>query len=313
MCIHHIKYHAPCGHTKQLTADLVYCDPVARAVKFYRDQPNEAEHGRGRFNDNPMKAPQPCGGDLIHFLRNIPPGGIIGQDRTFAPEGWEPRMTFFVKQLIDRREDSESIVILTETEFPQMVGRVCERWVHHMHECFQNPEVIWVPPQDLQNDHFGGNIITETVRRGCGRGKTENASCFKGWENPYGGIAVCPFIWTQETGQPIPQRPDHEVADLLPSATKSPAPFHQWVDRELQLQARDGLKLYGIDVSSEEVGPASSPTEAISTAPIVQPYHSMPTEGNGPVAGVKPPAKPYCWPPASTSKEQRSHAKSASI
>ncbi|KAL8908303.1 MAG: hypothetical protein Q9171_005511 [Xanthocarpia ochracea] len=312
MCIHHLKFHAPCGHTKQLTEELVYCNPVARALGFYTKQPDEALHHRGRFAHNPMKAPQPCGGCYIRFLRNLPPSAILGQDRTFVPEGWQPKMTIFTRALLDRREDFQSIIILTETEFPQMAGRISERWVHHLFECFQNPEVIWAPPQDLQNDHFAGNIITETVQHGCGRSQTGNPSCFEGWKNPYGGIAVCPIIWMQETGQPMPRRPDHEVADLLPG-TNNPAPFHEWFQREMQLQAQDYLELYSIDIAALETSNASSPMIPLFAASIVQSPHAMATEHHGLVAGVRESTKSYRWPPTLAPEDQRSHSKSASI
>ncbi|KAI4284235.1 MAG: hypothetical protein L6R38_001566 [Xanthoria sp. 2 TBL-2021] len=318
MCIHHLKLHAPCGHTKQLTEELVYCKPVARAIAFYNKQPEAAQHHMGRFAYDPMKAPQPCGGNQIGFLRNVPPTSIVGQNRNFVPEGWQPKMTYFVKMLLDKREDYQSIIILTETEFPQMVGKISERWIRHMHECFENPDVNWSPPQDLQNSHVGGNIITEIVQRGCGRGQTGNPSCFEGWKNPFGGIAVCPYIWSQENGQPMPRRPDHEVADLL-SGNKGPAPFIEWFHRELQLQAQDRLQLYGMDVDSLETGLASTSMGTQSAPSLAGTSHSpqslpsLRTENHGLVTRTRGSTSNYRWPPASAPGQSQGHSKSASV
>ncbi|KAL8669090.1 MAG: hypothetical protein Q9168_006307 [Polycauliona sp. 1 TL-2023] len=314
MCIHHLKYHAACGHTKQLTEELVYCNPVARAIVFYNEQPNEAQHHRGRFAYNPMKAPQPCGGNYINFLRNLPPSAIVGQNRTFLPEGWHPRMTGFVKMHLDRGEDFHSIVILTETEFPAMVDKISERWIQYLRVCFQNPEVDWVPPQDLDNGHFAGDIITSTIPRGCGRGLTGNLRCLEGWQNPYGGIAVCPFVWTQETGNPMPRRPDHEVWDLL-SGANGPAPWKDWCEREMQLQARDGHKLYGLDIDASKIATVPLP-RGLHSAPSLTNLPTSPpqtqAEGQG-VTRTRGAGSNYCWPPASTPRQTQGHGKSASI
>lgn len=41
-------------------------------------------------------------------------------------------MTAFVLQLLDKGEEAESVIILLETEFPQMMDRVSRGWIEEV-------------------------------------------------------------------------------------------------------------------------------------------------------------------------------------
>ncbi|KAL8847691.1 MAG: hypothetical protein Q9221_007293, partial [Calogaya cf. arnoldii] len=192
-----------------------------------------ARSGQGRFPNNPMKAPQPCGGKAIKNFRTI---HRIGQDRSFAPDGWQARMTTFMKSLIEKGEDPQSIIILTETEFPHMANKISEKWVRYIGDALRNRQVQWSPPQDLQNDGFAGDIVTDVTFVGCGSFRTGNPDCFVGWRDSGGGLAYCPFRWALETGLPMLRRPDHGTPDDGTALS-----FNEHVKREMQMQAQDTL------------------------------------------------------------------------
>ena len=48
------------------------------------------------------------------------------------PQGWNSEMTRFVRDALLNGEDSTSIVILIETEFPQMRSKVTKVWVEEV-------------------------------------------------------------------------------------------------------------------------------------------------------------------------------------
>lgn len=125
-------------------------------------------------------------------------------------------MTFRVRQLLENGEDARSIAIIVETEWPQLTDKVSEDWIHHLLRCFHSHGLRWQADEDLQNDHLAGDIITEKAAMGCGH-LTGDAKCFTNWVNPFGGgPAFCPFKRSQDTGLPMPPRPDHIPAELLP-------------------------------------------------------------------------------------------------
>ncbi|KAL8766027.1 MAG: hypothetical protein Q9209_007056 [Squamulea sp. 1 TL-2023] len=310
MCIHHISFHTPCGHTTQATSKLIHCDPVAAAVAFYDDQPNKACNHEGRFHNIPMKPPQPCGGRDIRKLRPLPV--IVGQDRSFRPEGWQANMTSMVRSLLGKGEDVETIIILLEAEYPKMISKVSEKWIHHLEDCFQYPELKWSPPQDLQNDGLAGTIITDTVHIGCGGFKSGNPACFHGWDNPYGGKAFCPVLWSIEMGKPLPQRAED---DLEPHSSENGKmlTFGERFHRELQLQAQESIMLYGSEHGSPQASRFSFPPAPLLTEPLVQSLISVSPEAEYPETRPRPSTKGYRWPPTPTPENQKRHMKSASI
>ncbi|KAI4172679.1 MAG: hypothetical protein LQ343_003419 [Gyalolechia ehrenbergii] len=239
MCIHHITYHLPCGHTTQPPNRLEYCNPVARALQFYHDQPREAARSRrGRcFTLECMKPPQPCGGDRIDFLRNITfvsasPSLTSSNNQAdndnntahitiptthanstapaplhpYKPPTWTPAMTTLTKSLFASGEDIHSTTLLLETEFPQLTDSIHESWLHHLHSCFHaHGALTFIPSCDLNNDHLAGDVVTQDVPFGCGRvrgpdGGIGEATCGLGWDNGWGGRAWCPFFQGMEMG-----------------------------------------------------------------------------------------------------------------
>lgn len=46
-----------------------------------------------------------------------------------APNGWAPAMKAFLKRVLANGEDTKSAIILLETEFPRMAGKVSAGWV----------------------------------------------------------------------------------------------------------------------------------------------------------------------------------------
>ncbi|MCJ1481668.1 hypothetical protein MMC06_001827 [Schaereria dolodes] len=46
-----------------------------------------------------------------------------------APPGWSSHHDVFVRSLASKGEDAETIVILLEAEYPDLVGKVSEGWV----------------------------------------------------------------------------------------------------------------------------------------------------------------------------------------
>lgn len=307
MCIHHVSLHTPCGHTTQTASLLVHCNPVSAALAYYNQQPELACSGQGRFANNPMKAPQPCGGKDIKQFRTI---HFIGQDRTFAPPGWQAKMTMFMKFLLEKGEDPQSIIILMETEFPSMANKISEKWVRHIRDCLRNPDIRWSPPQDLENDDLAGNIITDNVTMiGCGGFRSGNPNCFTGWPNPHGGTAFCPFKWAMETGMPMTRRPEHNVPGNGKTST-----FLEQFERELQLQARDSLGLYaGSGHGSQQNHNHSSPTGPCFATAITESPHTTLTRHTDLVVGLRPSTSTYRWPVEPKAEEQKGHAKSASI
>ncbi|KAL8889368.1 MAG: hypothetical protein Q9215_003348 [Flavoplaca cf. flavocitrina] len=307
MCIHHISLHTSCGHTTQSASHLVHCRPVDAALEYYNRQPELARSGQGRFANNPMKPPQPCGGRDIRLTRNIV---FIGQDRTFVPEGWQVRMTKLLKFLLEKGEDPQSIIILMETEFPDMVDKISEKWVRHVRECLWNPDIDWSPPQDLQNDGLAGSIITNTVDKlGCGGLSSGNPNCFTGWPNPYGGTAYCPFRLAMETGMPMPRRPEHDHAGESKSFN-----WLQQLDRELRLQAWDRMRLQGSSGHGSKGDISlSSPKYSDFTTSIMESPQTVQTRHADLVVGLRSSTSNYCWPPEPKPEDKQGHAKSASI
>ncbi|KAI4249772.1 MAG: hypothetical protein L6R40_000561 [Gallowayella cf. fulva] len=307
MCIHHVLYHAPCGHTKQLTTGLVYCDPVAKAIKFYHDQPKLAAAGIGRYHTEPMKPPQPCGGRAIKLLRQLPPSAIVGQDRTFAPSDWQREMTDLVKKLLEEREDTSSIIAILTSEYPQLTEKVSERWIHYLQQCFQNPDVTWSPPEDLDNEHYGGDIVTETVAKGCGRQMTMDPRCGEGWDNPYGGGKVfCSYIFAQEIGQPMPRWRECDTSDPSFKAGNDPQ-FHHQSHREMKLQAWNCLKDRGLDFGNQPQGYASLELDPQFLAALVKPDPNTTEETDDLVTDlIASTAKDHCWPPSGVSGRKKS-------
>ncbi|KAL8705387.1 MAG: hypothetical protein Q9201_001506 [Fulgogasparrea decipioides] len=277
MCIHHLKYHAPCGHITQSPNSVLPCYPVSKALNFYHDQPKEASYGRGRaFGTDPMRIPEVCGASSIYLLRNLI---FVGNNRSITPQGWQPPMTLRLRQLLENGEDARSAIILLETEYPQLVDNISEDWVHHLRQCFHSHGLLhWYLSEDLQNDHLAGDIVTETVTKGCGHFKSGDARCFTNWVNPIGGgPAFCPVKWSQDTGLEIPQRPDHIPAERLPGWMQGGnAPrdvfdedsFRGKYWRELYYQAEDHAWL----MSRQSDSTSSSPnTEMMVSIPSSKP------------------------------------------
>ncbi|KAL8733428.1 MAG: hypothetical protein Q9181_003575 [Wetmoreana brouardii] len=273
MCIHHLKYHAPCGHLTQSPNSVLPCYPVSKALNFYHDQPKEASYGRGRaFGTDPMRIPEICGASSMDLLRNLM---FVGNDRSITPQGWQPPMTLRLRQLLENGEDARSAIILLETEYPQLVDNISEDWVHHLRQCFHSHGLLhWYLSEDLQNDHLAGDIVTETVTRGCGHFKSGDARCFTNWVNPIGGVpAFCPVKWSQDTGLDIPQRPDHIPAERLPGWVQGDnAPrdvfdedsFRGKYWRELYYQAQDHAWLMSRQSDSTSSSPDTEQVVSVS-------------------------------------------------
>ncbi|KAL8810336.1 MAG: hypothetical protein Q9200_002656 [Gallowayella weberi] len=303
MCIHHLTYHAPCGHHLQLRADVVYCNPVLRAIKFYHEQPERPPLKRL----DAMKCPKPCGRDSIKLVRNIT---FVENPQSIKPEGWMSCMTTFTKTLLAEGEDVEEVIIILETEYPQMVDKVSGQWIHHLRDCFNNHDLRWYPGEDLQNDESAVHIITETVERGCGRLLTGDSRCRVGWDNPYGGGKLhCPYILSLETGQQMPWRPEYDDSGLCFRAKSEPV-FHHQFHREMRLQAWDNLKEQGQDLGHQQGGYASL---KIDPRFLASPVQSETIERNDAkeldrlVAGLRASAmKEYCWPQKDVSKKGKS-------
>ncbi|KAL9584668.1 MAG: hypothetical protein Q9212_001979 [Teloschistes hypoglaucus] len=246
MCIHHLKYHTPCGHTTQSSAQILYCDPVAKALEYYHNQPKEFNKGRpGRaITLHPMKNPNVCGSSYVRPVRNII---HVGGGHGITPEGWQHWMTKRVQQLLKNGEDPSSVLTHLEKECPALTDRVSEDWIHHLRDCFRKHAVRWRSPEDLRNDHVGGDIVTSINGMGCGHFQTGDPRCFKNWLNPFGGgPAFCPWKWSQDTGEPIPCRTDRAPKEFLPDAEPEKEIFESNQDEfkkifntELLHQARD--------------------------------------------------------------------------
>ncbi|KAI4193070.1 MAG: hypothetical protein LQ350_008483 [Teloschistes chrysophthalmus] len=245
MCIHHLKYHTPCGHTTQSSAQILYCDPVAKALEYYHNQPKEFNKGRlGRaITLNPMKNPEVCGSSYVRSLRNIV---YVGGGHGITPEGWQYWMTKRVQQHLQKGEDARSVITLLEEECPALTDQVSEDWIHHLRSCFQNHAVRWRSPEDLQNEHVGGDIVTGVDGMGCGHFVSGNPRCFTKWLNPFGGgPAFCPWKWSQDTGEEIPRRPDRTPEEFFTDAQmktdheNNPDEFKKNFNTELLHQARD--------------------------------------------------------------------------
>ncbi|KAL8663461.1 MAG: hypothetical protein Q9202_003878 [Teloschistes flavicans] len=246
MCIHHLQYHAPCGHTTQSSSQIVHCYPVTKALEYYHNQPNDFKRGRpGRaITLDPMKNPRICGASSVRALRNII---RVGSGRDITPEGWQPWMTKRVRKHLENGEDVRGAIILLEAEIPALTNRILEDWIQHLRRCFHNRNITWRSPEDLQNDHVGGDIVTGTNPVGCGHFVSGDPRCFTNWNNPYGGGPVfCPFKWSHDTGLPIPPRPDHIPAEQLPNAQTekehhdaNPETFEERFRKELWHQAED--------------------------------------------------------------------------
>ncbi|KAL8681348.1 MAG: hypothetical protein Q9186_002557 [Xanthomendoza sp. 1 TL-2023] len=300
MCIHHLTYHAPCGHHMQLRADVVYCNPVFRAIQFYHEQPERPPLERL----DTMKCPQPCGRDLIKLVRNIT---FVGNPHDIKPEGWMPCMTTFTKTLLAEGEDVEEVVIILETKYPHLVGKISGRWIHHLRDCFNNHDLLWYPGEDLHNDDSAGHIVTETVERGCGRLLTGDSGCSVGWDNPYGGGKLhCPYILSHETGQQMSWRPEYDASGQSFKAKSEPT-FHHQFHREMRLQAWDSIKEHGQDLGDQQQGYASL---KIDPRFLVSPVQSHTAEKNDEneidrlVAGLRASTvKGYCWPSKYVSKK----------
>lgn len=307
MCIHHVSFHTPCGHTTQTATHLVHCSPVTAALTYYNRQPELARLGQGRFGAYPMKAPQPCGGKDIKQFRTI---HFVGRDRTFAPPGWQAKMTIFMKCLLQKGEDPQSIIILMETEFPSMVSKISEKWVCHIRDCLRNPDLRWSPPHDLENSDLAGNIITDYVTvNGCGGFRSGNPNCFIGWPNPDDGAAFCAFKRAIETGMPIPRCPEHNAFghDNTPNLPGQ-------LERELQLQIRDGLRVCGgPGHGSQHNHDHSSPTVPhFATAITESPYTTFAGHADLDV-GLEPLTSIYRWPVGHKAEEQGERLRGASI
>ena len=291
MCIHHFTQYT-CGHTYENIALLIKCYPVIKALEYYHTQPSEAKHNPEArcYTLSPMKHPSPCGATYMHpsrtitLLNNPNPNGI-------RPEGWTRAMTLHVRNLFEQGEDVQSIIIILETEYPHLVDRISEVWVHGLQSSFHGHGLIWQPPSDLQNDHLAGDVITETSTRGCGRPSSSfsspspssphasnqdaNHPCWTKWENGYGGIAYCPFLVAQHLGTPMsftqPNLCSEESGDGI---------FLERVEREKLFQ---GLKWRHnrmlCDTRDYEVG-------------------NHPTNHHTP---IKPSTSTYEWPPPSSS------------
>lgn len=50
------------------------------------------------------------------------------------PAGWTPAMAAFVRNLLRHGEDTKSAIILLETEWPSMEGKVGLGWVERLRE-----------------------------------------------------------------------------------------------------------------------------------------------------------------------------------
>ncbi|KAL8733657.1 MAG: hypothetical protein Q9181_003515 [Wetmoreana brouardii] len=51
---------------------------------------------------------------------------------TSQPPNWTPAMKAFLKRILSNGEDAKSAIILLETEFPNMVGKVSVAWVERV-------------------------------------------------------------------------------------------------------------------------------------------------------------------------------------
>ncbi|KAL9613676.1 MAG: hypothetical protein Q9167_001805 [Letrouitia subvulpina] len=52
----------------------------------------------------------------------------VSQDQQ-QPQGWTLAMRTFLRRVLANGEDTKSAIILLETEYPQLVGKVNEGWV----------------------------------------------------------------------------------------------------------------------------------------------------------------------------------------
>ncbi|KAL8735371.1 MAG: hypothetical protein Q9166_000916 [cf. Caloplaca sp. 2 TL-2023] len=292
---------------------IVYCDPVERALRYFHTQPQRPPTARA-LSLTPMKSPNPCGGP-IRPLRNVIPVALPENDRDCLPEGWKPEMTVFAKTLLMKGEDVASTIIILETEYPQMVDKISGAWIHHLLECFKNPSLRWIRDQDLQNDHLGGDIITETVQRGCGRLLTGNSSCAKGWENPYGGMSFCPYIVALESGRPLPRRPEYVMAEVDAKGNSNGPDFNAWFHQELQFQARDSMMVYGPSHGAPELGNASFSSAAYLQTTLDGLPDSMPADMDRLVSGLRATAgkSTHRWPLTPVSDDQQVSTDDADI
>lgn len=307
MCIHHVAFHTPCGHTTQTATHLVHCSPVTAALTYYNRQPELALLGQARFGTHPMKAPQPCGGKDIKQFRTI---HFVGQDRTFAPPGWQAKMTMFMKSLLQNGEDPQSIIILMETEFPSMASKISEKWVCHIRDSLRNPNLRWSPPNDLENGDFAGNIITDYVTvNGCGGFRSGNPNCFVGWPNPDDATAFCAFKRAIETGMPMPRCPEHTTF----SNDKIPF-FPEQLERELYLQACDSLGLCGGPGhdSQQDNGPSSPTVPHFATSITESPNTTLPGHADLDI-GLGLSTSIYRWPVGPKEEEENGRLRGASI
>ncbi|KAL8864386.1 MAG: hypothetical protein Q9174_007373, partial [Haloplaca sp. 1 TL-2023] len=265
MCIHHLKKHLACGHTTQSHNQILNCYPVARALAFYHDQPRlllERREGRA-FTADPMKAPQRCGASLVAHFRPIT---LVGAIPSIKPAGWLPEMTFRTRDLSENGEDIRSTAVIIETEWPQLQDKVTEQWIHYLRQCFNCHGLQWSPHQDLHNEHRAGDIITETVEMGCGH-YFGDGRCFVGWVNPFGGgPAYCPVFRSQDTGIPIPKRPEFVPAELLPG----PDSCRKYSENEDTWEARHMRELFYQSIEEQEelvIGQRAHHTRAPPSTP----------------------------------------------
>ena len=247
MCIHHLKKHLACGHTTQSQQQILHCYPVARALTFYHDQPRlllERREGRALTAD-PMKAPQRCGASLVTHFR---PVTLVGAVPSIKPVGWLPDMTFRTRELLENGEDIRSTAVIIETEWPQLQDKVSEQWIHYLRQCFHCHGLQWYRHEDLPNENLAGDIITETVEMGCGH-YFGDEKCFVGWVNPFGGgPAYCPVFRKQDTGIPIPKRPEYVPAELLPGPDSS----RRQLEDEDTWEARHMRELFYQSIQEQE-------------------------------------------------------------
>ncbi|KAL9588640.1 MAG: hypothetical protein Q9203_002551 [Teloschistes exilis] len=195
-----------------------------------------------------MKNPEVCGSSYVRSLRNIV---YVSGGHGITPGGWQHWMTKRVQEHLQKGEDARSVLMHLEEECPALTGRVSEDWIHHLRSCFQNQAVRWRSPEDLQNDHAGGDIVIGVDGMGCGHFLSGDPRCFKNWLNPFGGgPTFCPHKWSQDTGEPIPRRLDHIPVEFLPSAEKKKELFEDNQDVfkkifniELLYQAQDHADL----------------------------------------------------------------------
>ncbi|KAL8713166.1 MAG: hypothetical protein Q9220_002687 [cf. Caloplaca sp. 1 TL-2023] len=190
-----------------------------------------------------MKRPQRCGADLVHPMRNIT---VVGSSSPngINPQGWNEGMTRFVQPLLKDGYDFQSIIILLETHFPHMLNQISEEWIQHLGQCFRNDHLQWREPEDLHNDHLGGDIVVQTdYSVGCNRVTTKDPRCTLGWGNPYGGMAYCPWRRAQELGVPMSPRPYAMGNTNTPAEEEGTGEGFAMVhDRELRWQGMEHWK-----------------------------------------------------------------------